>query len=88
MCGGPDRSKSTLSSSSANEEHKPSTKPMSQLTVDTNNSFSSLLDLAANNDFEGFKQLMEHDVSAIDGVGLWYSRKKGSKQIVLEHRTP
>ncbi|GFY90466.1 CCCH-type zinc finger protein with ARM repeat domain-containing protein [Actinidia rufa] len=89
MCGGPDRSKSTSSSSSAaNEEHKPSTKTMSQLTVDTNDSFSSLLDLAANNDFEGFKQLMEHDVSAIDEVGLWYGRKKGSKQIVLEHRTP
>ncbi|XP_057510385.1 zinc finger CCCH domain-containing protein 30-like [Actinidia eriantha] len=88
MCGGPDRSKSTPSSSSANKENKPCTKPMSQLTVDTNDSFSSLLDLAANNDFEGFKQLMEHDVPAIDGVGLWYIRKKGSKQIVLEHRTP
>ncbi|KAK1427040.1 hypothetical protein QVD17_15722 [Tagetes erecta] len=47
-----------------------------------------LLEYAANNDFEGFKRSIENDPSAIDEVGLWYVRKKGSKQIVLEHRTP
>ncbi|KAA8520244.1 hypothetical protein F0562_014500 [Nyssa sinensis] len=61
---------------------------MSQLTVETEDSFPSLLELAANNDFEALKQLVERDASAIDEVGLWYGRKKGSKQIVLEHRTP
>ncbi|KAK1421838.1 hypothetical protein QVD17_24502 [Tagetes erecta] len=49
---------------------------------------SNLLEYAANNDFEGFKRSIENDPSAIDEVGLWYVRKKGSKQIVLERRTP
>ncbi|XP_059651842.1 zinc finger CCCH domain-containing protein 30-like [Cornus florida] len=89
MCPGPERSKSTLSSSPSTIENKPNTKDMTQLTVETENSFSNLLELAANNDSEGFKQLIEcDDCSAIDEVGLWYVRKKGSKQVVLEHRTP
>uniref|UniRef100_A0A5B6ZHT3 C3H1-type domain-containing protein n=1 Tax=Davidia involucrata TaxID=16924 RepID=A0A5B6ZHT3_DAVIN len=88
MCGGPDKSKSTSSTSPSTIENKPNTKEMSQLTVETKDSFSSLLELAANNDFEGFKRLIERDASAIDEVGLWYGRRKGSKQIVLEHRTP
>ncbi|KAK1413312.1 hypothetical protein QVD17_35084 [Tagetes erecta] len=61
---------------------------MSPLTVETEDSFSSLLEYAANNDFEGFKRSIEKDPSGIDEVGLWYVRKKGSKQIVLEQRTP
>uniref|UniRef100_A0A5B7BXC4 Putative zinc finger CCCH domain-containing protein 30-like n=1 Tax=Davidia involucrata TaxID=16924 RepID=A0A5B7BXC4_DAVIN len=69
-------------------ENKPNIKDMSQLTVETEDSFSSLLELAANNDFEGLKRLIECDASAVDKVGLWYGRKKGLKQIVLEHRTP
>ncbi|XAR63446.1 hypothetical protein NMG60_11023383 [Bertholletia excelsa] len=88
MCSGPERSKSTSSSSPATEENKSNTKDMSQLTVDISGSFSSLLEHAANNDIEGFKQLMEHDAAAIHEVGLWYCRKKGCKQIVLEHRSP
>ncbi|KAM7472509.1 hypothetical protein LguiA_010692 [Lonicera macranthoides] len=61
---------------------------MSQLRIETEDSFSSLLELAADNDLEGFKRSIEHDPSSIDEVGLWYVRKKGSKQIVHEHRTP
>ncbi|KAJ0922452.1 putative ankyrin repeat-containing domain superfamily [Helianthus annuus] len=61
---------------------------ISSLTVETASSFSSLFEYAANNDFEGFKRSIENDPSAIDEVGLWYVRKKGSKQIVLEHWTP
>ncbi|XP_030926118.1 zinc finger CCCH domain-containing protein 30 [Quercus lobata] len=61
---------------------------MNHLTVETEDTFASLLDLAANNDIEGFKRLIEHDPSGIDEVGLWYGRKKGSKQMVNEHRTP
>ncbi|CAK9139355.1 unnamed protein product [Ilex paraguariensis] len=84
MCSGPDQSKST----STTVENKSNTRGMSKLTVDTEDSFSSLLELAANNDFEVFKQSIERDACGIDEVGLWYVRKKGSKSIVLEHRTP
>ncbi|KAH7570662.1 hypothetical protein ACOSP7_018988 [Xanthoceras sorbifolium] len=73
MCGGAEQSKS-------------STKDMNSLT--TEDSFPSVLELAANNDVEGFKRLVERDASSIDEVGLWYGRQKGSKQIVLEPKTP
>ncbi|XP_010278986.1 PREDICTED: zinc finger CCCH domain-containing protein 30-like [Nelumbo nucifera] len=91
MCGGPERLKSTSSSPSSpssSEESKTPMKSMNHLTVETEDSFSSLLELAANNDVEGFKRSLERDASAIDEIGLWYVRQKGSKQIVLEHRTP
>ncbi|KAK6933804.1 Ankyrin repeat [Dillenia turbinata] len=61
---------------------------MNHLTVETEDSFSTLLELAANNDVEGFKRAIEPDASAIDEVGLWYGRKKGCRQMVLEQRTP
>ncbi|KAK9986739.1 hypothetical protein SO802_031690 [Lithocarpus litseifolius] len=61
---------------------------MNYLTVETEDTFSSLLDLAANNDIEGFKRSIERDPSGIDEIGLWYGRKKGSKQMVNERRTP
>lgn len=61
---------------------------MNHLTVETGDAFSSLLEVAANNDVEGFKRLVEDDPSGIDEVGLWYVRKNGSKQMVNEHRTP
>ncbi|KAG6676908.1 hypothetical protein I3842_14G002100 [Carya illinoinensis] len=60
---------------------------MNNLAAQTEDSLFSLLDLAANNDVEGFKRSAEMDAS-IDEAGLWYVRQKGSKQIVLEHRTP
>lgn len=61
---------------------------MNHLTVETEDTFASLLELAANNDIEGFKRLIERDPSSIDEIGLWYGRRKGLKQMVLEHRTP
>ncbi|KAK6941846.1 Zinc finger, CCCH-type [Dillenia turbinata] len=61
---------------------------MNRLTVETEDAFSSLLELASNNDVEGFKQTIERDPSATDEIGLWYGRRKGLKQMVLEHRTP
>ncbi|KAI3507573.1 hypothetical protein L1887_22561 [Cichorium endivia] len=61
---------------------------MNQLTVETDDTFATLLELAANNDVNGFTNLIKHDPSSIDDVGLWYGRQKGSKQMVLEHRTP
>ncbi|PQP97008.1 zinc finger CCCH domain-containing protein 30 [Prunus yedoensis var. nudiflora] len=58
------------------------------LTVETEDTFASLLELAANNDIESFKRSIERDPSAIDEIGLWYCRQKGSKQMVNEQRTP
>lgn len=88
MCGGPGQSKSSTSPSSSAADNQSNTTNMNNLTVETEDSFSSLLELAANNDIEGFKQVIERDASSIDEIGLWYGRKKGSKQMVLEHRTP
>ncbi|KAI4300764.1 hypothetical protein L6164_034102 [Bauhinia variegata] len=61
---------------------------MNYLSIKTADSFASLLELAANNDVEGFKGLIQRDPSCVDEVGLWYGRQKGSKQMVNEHRTP
>ncbi|XP_050227583.1 zinc finger CCCH domain-containing protein 30 [Mercurialis annua] len=61
---------------------------MNHLTVETEDTFASLLEFAANNDVEGFKHTIERDPSCVDEIGLWYGRQKGSKQMVNEHRTP
>ncbi|XP_057719027.1 zinc finger CCCH domain-containing protein 30 [Arachis stenosperma] len=61
---------------------------MNHLTVETEDSFAGLLELAANNDVDGFKRMIECDPSSVDEVGLWYGRRKGSKQMVNEQRTP
>ena len=90
MCSGPEQSKTKSSSSSSPSslESQTDTKDMNHLTVETEDSFSSLHELAANNDVDGFKLSLERDASAINEVGLWYGRQKGSKQMVLKHRTP
>ncbi|KAK4253722.1 hypothetical protein QN277_010361 [Acacia crassicarpa] len=88
MCSGPDKSKSSSTSSSSTVEGATNIKDMKKLTVHTEDSFSSLLELAANNDVEGFKLLLDRDVSSINEVGLWYCRQIGSKQIILDDRTP
>eukprot|EP00258_Populus_trichocarpa_P005283 XP_002308039.3 zinc finger CCCH domain-containing protein 30 [Populus trichocarpa] len=61
---------------------------MNHLTVETEDTFASLLELAATNDVEGFKRSIERDPSCIDQIGLWYGRQKGSKQMANEYRTP
>ncbi|PIN16696.1 CCCH-type Zn-finger protein [Handroanthus impetiginosus] len=58
------------------------------LNVDTEDAFASLLELAANNDLEGFKKYVDREPSSVDEVGLWYGRQKGSNQMVLQHMTP
>ncbi|CAA0812743.1 Zinc finger CCCH domain-containing protein 30 [Striga hermonthica] len=57
-------------------------------TVHTEDSFGSLLELAANNDLLAFKDLVDRHLSIIDSVGPWYSRQKGSSQMALHHLTP
>lgn len=91
MCSGPERSKLSSSSTAPSVsalETTSNTKDMNNLTVQTEDSFSNLLDLAASNDVEGFKRCIERDISSIDDVGVWYVRQRGSKQVVPEHRTP
>ncbi|XP_072990901.1 zinc finger CCCH domain-containing protein 24 [Typha latifolia] len=53
------------------------------LSIETDDSFASLLELAANDDVDGFRHFLEQDPAAADEVGLWYGRKK-----VFEQRTP
>ncbi|TKY49596.1 Zinc finger CCCH domain-containing protein 30 [Spatholobus suberectus] len=88
MCGGPEKSKSLSTPSSSAVEGSTNVKDMKNLTVHTEDSFSCLLELASNNDFEDFKQVLDRDASLINEVGVWYVRQIGSKQVVLEHRTP
>lgn len=84
MCGGPEKSNSTSTTSASS----PNPKEMNHLTVDCEDSFYSLLELASDNDAECFKRLMESDLLSLNKSGLWYVRQKGSKQVVHEHRTP
>jgi hypothetical protein len=68
--------------------HIPADLDMNHLTIETKDTFTSLLELAANNDVEGFRKSIEQDPSAVNEVGQWYMRKKGSKKMVNEQRTP
>ncbi|EXB32787.1 Zinc finger CCCH domain-containing protein 30 [Morus notabilis] len=86
MCGGPERSKSTSTPSTVETES--SAKDMSNGTLKADESFSSLLELASNNDVEGFKRSIDRDASSINEIALWYTRGKGAKHIVREYRTP
>ncbi|KAL2483093.1 Zinc finger CCCH domain-containing protein 30 [Forsythia ovata] len=61
---------------------------INNLSVETEDVFASLLDLAANNDVKGFKRSVDGEPSIVDEVGLWYGRQKGSRIMVLLHRTP
>ncbi|XP_065000352.1 zinc finger CCCH domain-containing protein 24-like isoform X1 [Musa acuminata AAA Group] len=95
MCGGPGRLKSSASSSlspspTSQEEHQQRSLAagMSRLTVEIDSFSLSLLELAANNDVDAFRLFLDRDPSAVDEVGLWYGRRKGSNRMVLEQRTP
>ncbi|KAI5421294.1 zinc finger CCCH domain-containing protein 30 [Lathyrus oleraceus] len=62
---------------------------MKTLTVNTEHSFSSLLEFASNDDIEGFKLLLDKEgASSINEVGIWYGRQNGSKKIVMDYKTP
>ncbi|XP_020574628.1 zinc finger CCCH domain-containing protein 24-like [Phalaenopsis equestris] len=56
---------------------------MNGLNVEIDDTFASVLELAANNDVDGFKEYIDRNPSAVDAVGDWYGRKK-----VIERRTP
>ncbi|GKV25731.1 hypothetical protein SLEP1_g35126 [Rubroshorea leprosula] len=91
MCCGSEWLKSTLPSTQSFisfEDSRHLSMNMNHLTIETEDTFASLLELAANNDVEGFKRSVERDPSCVDEVGLWYGRQKGSKQMVNEERTP
>ncbi|XP_008801953.1 zinc finger CCCH domain-containing protein 24 [Phoenix dactylifera] len=88
MCGGPERIKPSPSPSPEEARSSSPAKPMNHLTVETDDSFSTLLELAANNDAEAFRRSLDRDPSAVDEAGMWYGRKKGTNLMVLLHRTP
>ncbi|OMO71591.1 Zinc finger, CCCH-type [Corchorus olitorius] len=91
MCCGSERLKQTPAPTTSNISFEDSRHPsldMNHLTIETEDTFASLLELAANNDVEGFRRSIERDPSGIDEAGLWYGRQKGSKQMVNEERTP
>ncbi|KAJ4815281.1 Zinc finger CCCH domain-containing protein [Rhynchospora pubera] len=56
---------------------------MTNLTIETDDSLATPLELAANDDLLGFKRCIERDLASADEPGPWYSRRK-----VLEERTP
>ncbi|KAK7385532.1 hypothetical protein VNO78_31255 [Psophocarpus tetragonolobus] len=49
---------------------------------------SALLEFSAADDVIGFKDLVEKEGHDVDGVGMWYGRRVGSKKIGYEERTP
>uniref|UniRef100_A0A5B6ZTB1 Putative zinc finger CCCH domain-containing protein 30 n=1 Tax=Davidia involucrata TaxID=16924 RepID=A0A5B6ZTB1_DAVIN len=90
MCSGPEQLNPETPSPSSSPKSATLIRDMSNptRTVNTEVSFSRLLELVADNDFEGFKQSILRIASAINEMGLWYGRQRASKQMVLEHRTP
>ncbi|XP_008778227.2 zinc finger CCCH domain-containing protein 24-like [Phoenix dactylifera] len=99
MCGGPERLKHSPSPSPSpstspslfTSEQRSSSSPsvdMNHLTLETDDNFSSLLELVADNDADGLRRAVDEYPSAVDEIGLWYGRKKGSNRMVLEPRTP
>ncbi|KAI3809512.1 hypothetical protein L1987_25489 [Smallanthus sonchifolius] len=83
MCSKPDQLTSKTPSSSLLKEMNDSMKIVEPVI-----SFPNLLELAANNDVNGFKQLINRTSSSINEVGLWYVRQRSSRRMLMEHRTP
>nr|GLL40897.1 zinc finger CCCH domain-containing protein 30-like [Ipomoea trifida] len=88
MCSGPEQSNSDSATNQSSSDTKSSMKDMGKNSIETDDCFSSLLELAANNDVDAFKRSIECDSCGVDSVGLWLVRKKGSKQVVNEERSP
>ncbi|KAG6629934.1 zinc finger CCCH domain-containing protein 56-like [Carya illinoinensis] len=88
MCAGREHLNLQLAPPSSSESRS-LTKAMNNPTgtVKSKLSFSILLELAADNDAEGFKKSICND-SVITKTGLWYGRQEFLKSMVLEHRTP
>ncbi|XP_021736001.1 zinc finger CCCH domain-containing protein 30-like [Chenopodium quinoa] len=90
MCGCPDRTNTTVDSEQSPPQHNSNTtmKEPNHVFAESENCFSNILELAANDDVQGFNKILEHDASVICQADLWYGRQMGSRQMVLEHRTP
>ncbi|KAJ3673010.1 hypothetical protein LUZ60_006384 [Juncus effusus] len=56
---------------------------MTNLTIQTDDSFATLLELAANDDLPALQRYISQNPASADEPGLWYSRRK-----LLEPRTP
>lgn len=62
------------------------TEAQKQDRIASNNSI--LLELAAADDLEGFRLVVDQKDFNVDDSGLWYGRSIGSKKMRLEERTP
>lgn len=80
MCGGSEQLNSSTQASSLKNNRIES--------VESEHSFSALLELAANNDVKGFRQSVVGDPRMVDEAALWYAHQKASKRTVLLRRTP
>lgn len=89
MCGVSEKLNSKALGPSSTQSDSPLSGSMSNMSekVDSGHCFSRLLELAADNDVEGFKEAVG-DGSVVGDVGLWYSFHGGLKKMVLECRTP
>ncbi|XP_010536082.1 PREDICTED: zinc finger CCCH domain-containing protein 56 [Tarenaya hassleriana] len=75
------------STSLSEQESESLAKTTMDSSIDSDCSFSALLEFAADNDVEGFKSHLS-DVSCINKIGLWYARRRFLRKMVVEHRTP
>ncbi|XP_011006197.1 PREDICTED: zinc finger CCCH domain-containing protein 56-like isoform X2 [Populus euphratica] len=87
MCEWPNQSKKSQTMTPLSPMESNSFTEDMSYCIDTEHSFSSLLEFAADNDVEGFRR-SAFDESEVKEVGLWYSRQGGSRKMVLEQRTP
>ena len=87
MCQWPNQSKKSQTMTPLSPMESNSFTEDMSYSIDTEHSFSSLLEFAAGNDVEGFRRSV-FDESEVKQVGLWYGRRGGSRKMVLEQRTP
>ncbi|CAB4308703.1 unnamed protein product [Prunus armeniaca] len=74
-----------LSSQETESVNKPMANPIKVL--ETEHSFCSLLELAADNDVEGFKQSIS-EASIVNEIGLWYGRDRASRRMADVNCSP
>ena len=93
MCGEPEQQSGNSPSNTcenvlSNSQGSTTHNSMEVLNEQEGDPISELLELAAENDLEGFKEAIKDDKARTFGFGSWYSRKSGTTRMVLEQRNP
>uniref|UniRef100_A0A0C9S9W3 TSA: Wollemia nobilis Ref_Wollemi_Transcript_5835_3235 transcribed RNA sequence n=1 Tax=Wollemia nobilis TaxID=56998 RepID=A0A0C9S9W3_9CONI len=90
MCGGPEHPKPSggCETGTITPPENVNNSTWVDKLKNVENVYASLLELAANNDLIGLKQMLKDDVLKIEEASFWYGRKHGCNQMVLEQRTP